>query len=186
MELAQGLADGPVGLARFMEQIGPMHQLDGHFLYQDQVHAWSGQRLQTDPHAADALWSLAAMAILNRSVSSANHWLLLLEEALPHNPWPTAYRAAVFLTNWQAGPAKQALRSLTPAQQEEPLLRALVDLAATLGGDLPRLPALHRSLQGAIEQVQEALSEELSPDTPEGELSPAPTRASGNHGFSVE
>ncbi len=186
VELAQGLADGPVGLARFMEQIGPMHQLDGHFLYQDQVHAWSGQRLQTDPHAADALWSLAAMAILNRSVSSANHWLLLLEEALPHNPWPTAYRAAVFLTNWQAGPAKQALRSLTPAQQEEPLLRALVDLAATLGGDLPRLPALHRSLQGAIEQVQEALSEELSPDTPEGELSPAPTRASGNHGFSVE
>lgn len=151
--LAQGLAAGPQGLARFMEQIGPHHQLDGHFLYQQQVEAWANQRLAQEPQATDALWSMAALAILRQDASTADHWLAQLEAVLPDSPWPTTYRAAVLLTDWKPWAARRVAHA-HPRIQDEPLLKAVGDLAAVMGGDVTRLPALGASWPKAVEQVQ--------------------------------
>ena len=154
--LARGLGGGPQGLVRFMEQIGPQHQLDGHFLYQQQVEAWANRRLAQDPQATDALWSQAALAILRQDASTADHWLAQLEAVLPHNPWPTTWRAAVLLVDWKPWAARR-LAEAHPRLQEEPLLKAVGDLAAVTGGDLTRLPALGASWPRAVEQVQGSL-----------------------------
>ena len=151
--LAQGLGEGPQGLVRFMEQIGPHHQLDGHFLYQQQVEAWANQRLAQAPQATDALWSLAALAILRQDATTADHWLAQLEALLPDNPWPTTWRAAVLLVDWQPWAARRVAEA-HPHLQEEPLLKAVGELAAVTGGDLTRLPALGASWPRAVEQVQ--------------------------------
>ncbi|KKZ13129.1 MAG: hypothetical protein TE42_01585 [Candidatus Synechococcus spongiarum SP3] len=151
--LAQGLAEGPQGLARFMEQIGPHHQLDGHFLYQQQVETWASQRLAQAPQATDALWSMAALAILRQDASTADHWLARLEAVLPHNPWPTTWRAAVLLVDWKPWAARRVAEA-HHRLEEEPLLKAVGDLAAVVGGDLTRLPALAASWPRAVEQVQ--------------------------------
>ena len=150
--LAEGLAEGPKGLVRFMEHIGSFHQLDGHFLYQQQVEAWAQQRLARQPRAMDALWSLAALNILRRDAGAADHWLARLENLLPENPWPTTYRAAVLLIDWQPWAARQVART-HPRSQEEPLLKAVGDLAAVAGGDLTRLSALRASWPKAVQQV---------------------------------
>ena len=151
--LAQGLAAGPQGLARFIEQIGPHHQLDGHFLYQQQVEAWARQRLSQAPRAPDALWSMAALNILRQDAGAADHWLAQLEVVLPDNPWPTTYRAAVLLMDWKPWAARRVAHA-HPRAQDEPLLKAVGDLAAVMGGDLTRLPSLGASWPRAVEQVQ--------------------------------
>ena len=120
--LAQGLGEGPQGLVRFMEQIGPHHQLDGHFLYQQQVEAWANQRLAQAPQATDALWSLAALSILRQDATTADHWLAQLEALLPDNPWPTTWRAAVLLVDWRPG----AWLRLTPTSRRSPFSRLWV------------------------------------------------------------
>ena len=151
--LAQGLGEGPQGLVRFMEQIGPHHQLDGHFLYQQQVEAWANQRLAQAPQATDALWSLAALSILRQDASTADHWLTQLEALLPDNPYPTTWRAAVLLMDWKPWSARRVAEA-HPRLQEEPLLKAVGELAAVTGGDLTRMPALSASWPRAVEQVQ--------------------------------
>ena len=150
--LAQGLAEGPTGLARFMEHIGAFHQLDGHFLYQQQVEAWANQRRARHPQATDALWSMAALMILRQDAGGADHWLAQLETVLPENPWPTTYRAAVLLIDWRPWVARQVAQA-HPRFQEEPLLKAVGDLAAVAGGDLTRLPALQAAWPRAVEQL---------------------------------
>ncbi|MXX09659.1 MAG: phospholipid carrier-dependent glycosyltransferase [Synechococcus sp. SB0673_bin_10] len=154
--LAQGLAHGPQGLARFMEQIGPHHQLDGHLLYQQQVEAWANRRLAQHPQATDALWSLAALKILRQDAGAADHWLARLEAVLPDNPWPTTWRAAVLLIDWKPWAAREVAHA-HPRFQDEPLLKTVGELAAVAAGDLTHLPALHASWPRALEQVNGAL-----------------------------
>lgn len=154
--LAQGLAEGPTGLAQFIQQIGQIHQLDGHFLYQQQVQDWANQRLAQQPQATDALWSLAALNILRQDAGAADHWLAQLEVALPENPWPTTYRAAVLLVDWKPWVARRVAHT-HPRFQDEPLLKAVGELAAVVGGDLTRLPALQASWPRAVEQVNQSL-----------------------------
>ena len=151
--LAQGLGQGPQGLAQSLEQIGPHHQVDGHFLYQQQVEAWGNQRLTHSPQATDALWTQAALAILRQEAGKADHWLAQLETVLPHNPWPTTYRAAVLLVDWRPWAARHVAET-HPRASEEPVLKAVGELAAVMGGDLTRLPALGASCPRAVEQVQ--------------------------------
>lgn len=155
--LAQGLAEGPQGLARFMQQIGPHHQLDGHFLYQQQVETWANQRLAQQPQATDALWSQAALAILRQDARTADHWLAQLEAVLPENPWPTTYRATVLLMDWQPWAARRVAHA-HPHLQEEPLLRAVGELAAVVGGDLTRLLALQAAWPEAVEHIDRAFA----------------------------
>ena len=158
VSLAQGLGDGPKGLAQFMQQIGPQHQLDGHFLYQQEVEAWANHRLVLQPQATDALWSMAALAILRQDVKTADHWLAELEAVLPENPWPTTYRAVVLLIDWKPWPARKVADAYPRPQEEpEPLLMAVGDLSAVVGGDLTRLKALKTTWPKAIQQINDAL-----------------------------
>ena len=154
--MAQSLGHGPSGLAQFIQQIGPHHQLDGHFLYQRSVEAWAMQRLAQQPQATDALWSLAALNILLQDARAADHWLTQLNNALPENPWPTTYRAAVLLIDWKPWSARRVAHG-HPRFQDEPLLKAVGELAAVVGGDLTRLPALQASWPRAVDQVNQTL-----------------------------
>ncbi|MEB3264707.1 MAG: glycosyltransferase family 39 protein [Synechococcus sp.] len=160
--LANGLAEGPRGLARVLDAIGPQHQLDPHFLYQPRVEQAARQRLARNPSDTEALWSLTLLAILRERPAQAAHWLERLEALLPENPWPAAYRAAVLLIDWQPWPARDAART-HPLHGREPVLQGLGDLAALLGGDPRALGSLPRSLPQAYARIDRALEPPASP-----------------------
>ncbi|MFY8149817.1 MAG: glycosyltransferase family 39 protein [Prochlorococcaceae cyanobacterium] len=171
--LASGLAEGPAGLAKVLDAVGPEHQLDPHFLYMERVEKASREQLARDPSDTEALWSLTLLAILRERPEQAARWLERLEQLLPENPWPAAYRTAVLLIDWQPWPARQAARS-HPRHGEEPVLRGLGDLAALLGGDPTALLSLQRSLPLAYGRIEQELrSPEPSPGN--GPTAPEPT-----------
>ena len=151
--MAQGLSRGPAGLARVFEAIGPEHQLDGHFLYQERVRSWAHRELRRHPGHNQALWSLGLLATLRNRPDEAADWYGQLQRRHPEIPWPASYRAVVRLANWQPGQAREALAALPPSQARQPIPRALGDLSDLLSGRLTALPALHRNLPTAIQAV---------------------------------
>ena len=166
IRLARGLEQGPAGLAAVFKRIGPEHQLDGHFLYQQRVRLWALQRLQRDPGDRDALWSLALLATLNNRPAEAGHWYGRLQNLDPRNPWPAAYRAVVSLADWNPGGATAALAQLPAKQREEPIPGSLNDLSAVLSGRLWRLGALAGGLPQAIEAVKRELEDSPAEQPP--------------------
>jgi hypothetical protein len=157
IQLARGMERGPAGLGPLFARIGPEHQLDAHFLYQDRVRQWAEQRLQRQPQDPDALWSLALIATLRNRPTEASQWYGLLQQQSPSNPWPLAYRAVVLLANWQPGRAHALLASSSANLQREPVLQALEDLSSVLSGRLHRLGALQSSLPKAITDIKQRL-----------------------------
>jgi hypothetical protein len=159
IRLATGIKQGPRGLAPVFEAIGPQHQLDGHFLYQRRVRAWAEQRLQADPKATDALWSLALLAVLQNRPGEADNWFGRLEALEPANPWPPAYRSVVLLAGWNPWRAHAVARE-AEARHDEPVLRALTDLSGTLClrpgslvGAFGSVPAALRSVTHDLEKT---------------------------------
>jgi len=55
--------------------------------------------------------------------------------------------------DWKPWAARRVAHA-HPRAQDEPLLKAVGDLAAVMGGDLTRLPSLGASWPRAVEQVQ--------------------------------
>lgn len=157
IRLARGLEQGPAGLAAVFERIGPEHQLDGHFLYQQRVRRWARERLQRQPDDRDALWSLALLATLNNRPVEAGQWYGRLQALEPGNPWPAAYRAVVSLADWNPGGATQALAELPGEQRLQPIPRSLSDLSAVLSGRLWRIRPLAAGLPDAIQAVKREL-----------------------------
>jgi 4-amino-4-deoxy-L-arabinose transferase-like glycosyltransferase len=151
--LARGMERGPEGLATLFARIGPEHQLDGHFLYQQRVRAWARQRLERNPQDGDALWSLALLATLNNRPGEAEGWYSRLIELQPTNPWPAAYRAVVQMADWRPGAAVSGLDQAPETVRQQPVVGALADLSAVLSGRLWRLDDLRRQLPPAIEEV---------------------------------
>jgi hypothetical protein len=151
--LARGMERGPEGLATLFARIGPEHQLDGHFLYQQRVRAWARQRLKRNPQDGDALWSLALLATLNNRPDEAEGWYSRLIERQPTNPWPAAYRAVVQMADWRPGAAVSGLDQAPETVRQQPVVGALADLSAVLSGRLWRLDDLRRQLPPAIEEV---------------------------------
>ena len=151
--LARGMERGPEGLATLFARIGPEHQLDGHFLYQQRVRAWARQRLKRNPQDGDALWSLALLATLNNRPDEAEGWYSRLIERQPTNPWPAAYRAVVQVADWRPGAAVSGLDQAPETVRQQPVVGALADLSAVLSGRLWRLDDLRRQLPPAIEEV---------------------------------
>ena len=162
IRLARGMETGPAGLAKVMSRIGIEHQLDGHFLYQERVKAWAEQRLQQDPHDADALWSLALLATLQNRPQLAQARFGQLQSQQPDNPWPSGYRAVVLLADWQPGTARHLL-GLTAASKNQPVLQGLEDLSRVLSGDLGSLRSLGQTLPAAIDQVKANLAQPMRP-----------------------
>jgi hypothetical protein len=163
IHLARGLEQGPGGLAAVFERIGPQHQLDGHFLYQQRVRRWALAQLQRKPDDRDALWSLALLATLNNRPVEASRWYGRLQALEPRNPWPAAYRAVVSLADWNPGGASEALNRLPAEQRRQPIPRSLAELSAVLSGRLWRLPTLAGELPEAIQAVKRQL--EAAPAT---------------------
>lgn len=157
IRLARGMERGPAGLGPLFERIGPEHQLDAHFLYQDRVRHWAQQRLQHQPKDPDALWSLALIETLRNRPEAAAHWYRQLQGQNPANPWPLAYRSVVLLANWQPGQAHGLLATSPQALRQEPVLQALEDLSGVLSGRLQRLGQLRLSLPKAIKDVKHRL-----------------------------
>ena len=151
--LARGMERGPEGLATLFARIGPEHQLDGHFLYQQRVRAWARQRLQQDSRDSDALWSLALLATLNNRPSEAEGWYTRLSQLQPANPWPAAYRAVVQLADWRPAAAVSGLDQAPAAVRRQPVVSALADLSGVLSGRLWRLGDLRQHLPPAVEEV---------------------------------
>jgi hypothetical protein len=160
IQLARGMERGPVGLEPLFSRIGPEHQLDAQFLYQDRVRQWAQQRLQRQPQDPDALWSMALIATLRNRPSEAAGWYGLLHQQTPSNPWPLAYRAVVLLANWKPGRAHDLLTTAPADLRREPVLQGLEDLSGVVSGRLHRLGALQSSLPRAITDIKQKLEGE--------------------------
>ncbi|MEB3304238.1 MAG: glycosyltransferase family 39 protein [Cyanobacteriota bacterium] len=160
IQLARGMERGPSGLGPLFARIGPEHQLDAHFLYQDRVRRWAQQRLQHQPQDPDALWSLALIATLRNRPQEAAQWYGLLQRENPSNPWPVAYQAVVLLANWQPVKAHAVLSASPAPVRREPALEALEDLSGVVSGRLNRLAALRKSLPKAIASIKGQLKSE--------------------------
>jgi hypothetical protein len=156
---------GPAGLGPLFARIGPEHQLDAQFLYQDRVRQWAQQRLQSQPQDPDSLWSLALIATLRNRPVEAARWYGLLQQQAPSNPWPLAYRAVVLLANWQPGRAHGLLVTAPANLRREPVLQALGDLSGVVSGRLHRLGALRSSLPRAITDIKHQLESEKRKET---------------------
>jgi hypothetical protein len=153
------MEQGPAGLAKVFERIGPEHQLDGHFLYQERVRAWAEERLEQDPRDADALWSQALLATLRNRPAKAARWYGRLEELQPANPWPAAYRAVVLIAGWNPAGARAVLEATPEAVQRQPVVRGLLDLSRLLSGNPLAAGSLRRTLPEAIGAVEKSLEE---------------------------
>jgi len=160
IQLARGMERGPVGLEPLFARIGPEHQLDAQFLYQDRVRQWAQRRLQRQPEDPDALWSMALIATLRNRPTEAAGWYGLLHQQTPSNPWPLAYRAAVLLANWKPGRAHDLLTTAPAELRREPVLQGLEDLSGVVSGRLHRLGALQSSLPRAITDIKRKLEGE--------------------------
>ena len=156
VQLASGMTEGPAGLAEIFAAINTEHQLDGHFLYQEKVLNWAQAQLKTNSEDVDALWSLALLAVLQNRPQQASDWFEKLEQMLPANPWPSAYRAVVLLADWRPRAAARVAQDGHDRHQE-PVLKALADLAACLSGNVARLPAARHSVPKAVEVVKKSI-----------------------------
>jgi hypothetical protein len=159
IRLARGMERGPAGLPPLFARIGPEHQLDAQFLYQERVRHWALTRLGHHPGDVEAQWSLALIATLRNRPAEAERWYAALQTEQPANPWPLAYRAVVLLANWQPGQAHAALVSAPALTRREPVLQALEDLSGALSGRVARLGHLRRSLPLAITEVKRRIKE---------------------------
>ena len=163
IELAQSLDQGPTGLSKIFESIGPWHLLDPHMSYQARVHQWAMQELSINPNNPEPLWSLALIAVLKNRPDEANHWFAELEKLEEVNHWATAYRSVVLLANWKscqaARVADQATLKNTTANDASTVLNALRDLGRSLCFD-PRGPlGLTNSLPKAVQTIKKDLQE---------------------------
>ena len=163
-ELALEAGNGPAGLARLMERIGPEHQLDGHLLYQQQVRQQALQRLERHANDREALWSLAMLAVLENDRDQATRRFEQLSRLEPSNPWPGTYRSVVLLADWNScGAADAANRQLQHPGEAEPPLQALRDLAAGLCFRPWRLVTAAHSLPAAVRWAETSLAPPKKP-----------------------
>jgi 4-amino-4-deoxy-L-arabinose transferase-like glycosyltransferase len=165
IQLARGMERGPSGLEPLFARIGPEHQVDAHFLYQERVRLWALKELAHHPDNADALWTLALVATLRNRPVEAAQWYATLQRLHPTNPWPLAYRSVVLLAGWNPGAAYGALNSSAPGFRREPVLQALEDVSGVLSGRLFRVVSLRDSVPKAIVDVKRRLDEKRATGT---------------------
>ena len=97
----------------------------------------------------------------NRPGEASAHFAAL-EQALPTNPWPSAYRAVITLAGWNPWQAAAITSEARRRHGEQPLLVALDDLSAVLSGAIWRLPKALESIPEAVKSVEASLQEKAS------------------------
>ena len=136
--------------------------LDGHFLYRQPLLRQAQARLVRDPQDAQARWTLALLAVLANRPAQASAQFAALEQILPANPWPSAYRAVVTLAGWNPWRAVAITAKARQRHGDQPLLIALDDLSAVLSGAFWRVPAALQSIPQAVKNVESELQEQGS------------------------
>ncbi len=156
IELANGMAQGPLGIKLIFDEIEIEHMLDGHFKYQNIVRNKSLLKISSNPKDVESLWSLSLLKILSNRPSEADIYLRDLEILLPNNPWPSAYRGIVNLASWN--PWKASLIA-DRAYKKNPnyFLKGLGDISALFRGAIWRLKSASHSVPNAIKSIDEAL-----------------------------
>ena len=160
--LAQGLAAGPEGLDPLFSAVATEHMLDGHFLYRQPLRRQAQARLAQNPNDAQARWTLALLAVLANRPAEASAQFAALEQVLPANPWPSAYRAVVTIAGWNPWRAAVITSAARQRHGEQPLLMALDDLSAVLSGALWRVPSALQSIPNAVKSVESELQDQAS------------------------
>ena len=160
--LAQGLAAGPEGLDPLFSAVTTEHMLDGHFLYRQPLRRQARARLAQNPNDAQARWTLALLAVLANRPAEASAQFEALEQVLPANPWPSAYRAVVTIAGWNPWRAAAITSAARQRHGEQPLLIALDDLSAVLSGALWRVPSALQSIPNAVKSVESELQDQAS------------------------
>jgi predicted Zn-dependent protease len=156
--LAAGLSQGPAGLDAVFSSIAVEHMLDGHFLYREPLKKQALSRLARNPSDKEARWTLALLAVLANRPSEAAGQFAALEDLLPDNPWPSAYRSVVTLAGWNPWGASSVANAARQQHSDQPVLVGLDALSAVLGGALWRLPEAVQSLPPAVRAVEKSLS----------------------------
>jgi 4-amino-4-deoxy-L-arabinose transferase-like glycosyltransferase len=156
--LAAGLSQGPAGLEAVFSSIAVEHMLDGHFLYREPLKKQALSRLARNPSDKKARWTLALLAVLANRPSEAAGQFAALEDLLPDNPWPSAYRSVVTLAGWNPWGASSVANAARQQHSDQPVLVGLDAISAVLGGALWRLPEAVQSLPPAVRAVEKSLS----------------------------
>lgn len=156
--LASALERGPAGLDPIFSSVAIEHMLDGHFLYRVPTREAALARLRVDPGDRQARWTLALLAVLANRPMAASSQFAALEQALPDNPWPSAFRAVVLLAGWDPGQAGAVASAANERQRDQPVLVALEAAASVLSGAIWRLPEAVDILPEAIHEIEQALN----------------------------
>ena len=112
--------------------------------------------MEQDASDSDARWSLALLAVLANRPQEASQQFAALQQLLPDNPWPAAYRSVVLLAGWNPWAAvavADAARTKTP----NALLDALADLSGVMAGAVWKVPAALQSVPLAVDQIEDSL-----------------------------
>ena len=105
-----------------------------------------------------ARWSLALLAVLANRPGEAASAFADLDEHLPENPWPSAYRIVVLLASAQPWSAA-SVAEVAQQRHNNQVIDALADLSAVLSGRLWRLPSAVQSIPAAIKAVEGELDQ---------------------------
>ena len=153
-DLAVSLSEGPTGLTAVFDSVAVQHMLDGHFNYRKKVRNSALEILKSNPSDINSHWSMALLAVLaNRPNEAAIHFAVL-ENLLPENPWPSAYRSVVTLAGWNPWKAASIAKRAQIKHENNAVLTGLADLSDVLGGSLWRVPAASQSIPKAVSQIE--------------------------------
>tara|TARA_Y100001968_G_scaffold178965_1_gene163784 strand:+ start:3892 stop:5967 length:2076 start_codon:yes stop_codon:yes gene_type:complete len=154
VKLARGMENGPLGIKLIFDEIAIHHMIDGHFKYQIPVRDEALSKISSNPKDIDALWTLTLLEILSNRPSKADIYLESLEDLLPQNPWPSAYRSIMNLATWNPWKASK-IADNAYIKHRNYVLKALGDTGAVLGGSIWRLPSTFKSIPNAINNIEQ-------------------------------
>ncbi|OUX72561.1 MAG: 4-amino-4-deoxy-L-arabinose transferase [Synechococcus sp. TMED90] len=155
--LASALEKGPSGLDPIFRSVAIEHMLDGHFLYKGPAREAALARLRADPGDRQARWTLALLAVLANRPTEASRQFAALEQVLPDNPWPSAFRAVVLLAGWNPSEAAAVASAANERQGDQPVLMGLDAAGSVLSGAIWRLPDAVDILPKAVRVIEQSL-----------------------------
>ena len=155
--LASALEKGPSGLDPIFSSVAIEHMLDGHFLYRGPAREAALARLKADPGDRQARWTLALLAVLANRPMEASRQFAALEQVLPDNPWPSAFRAVVLLAAWDPGQAAAVAAAAGERIGDQSVLMGLDAAASVLSGAVWRIPEVIDIVPEATREIEQSL-----------------------------
>ena len=104
---------------------------------------------------------MALLEVLANRPKKAADQFETLENLLPQNPWPSAYRSLVTLAGWNPWKASSIAKQ-SHIKKPNIFHEGLADLSGVLGGAIWRLPSASRSIPKAIKYVETEIQDHAS------------------------